>query len=119
LFVLLTCEGQGAIAENGKAEVGVTRERALEIALRSIHDHHLTSLRDECVSLSPRRSADGWLVHVYEVHGETCGGAPGIEPRLFTISIDERIHRVRSDWIPGGPPDEAPDEWHDLGEIEQ
>ena len=51
-----------------------------------------------CLSFYSNRNDDGFDVHVYEEHGEVCGGDPRTSPRLesFQVSPDGRIYVEQS-----------------------
>ncbi|EAW9311556.1 hypothetical protein OK25_21675 [Salmonella enterica] len=37
------------------------------------------------------------VVNVVEKHGGNCPGAPQTQPRLFSVSVDKRTHKMQSD----------------------
>jgi hypothetical protein len=79
------------------AEKVTTRDAAINLAVKAIHQYHLTTLKDDCGRLDVREEASWLDVDVVEVHDAACGGDPQTQPRLFTVRVRKSDGRMTSD----------------------
>lgn len=75
----------------------ISEDVAAEMALAMIKKHHLTTLREDCISLSTTENT--WAFTVREVHDAQCGGDPDTEPALFDITVDNKTGVVKTNAI--------------------
>jgi hypothetical protein len=95
------------------AEKVTTRDAAIQLAVKAIHQYHLTTLKDDCGRLDVREEPSRFDVDVVEVHDAACGGDPQTQPRLFTVRVRKSDGWMTSD-VYDSVSYQALD--HDLGE---
>jgi hypothetical protein len=71
---------------------------ALSRAREAIVQNHLTSVADACLKLEIQSTSQTmYVVTVYEVHSDKCGGDPAVQPRLFGLHISRKSGKVWTD----------------------
>jgi hypothetical protein len=71
---------------------------ALSRAREAIVQNHLTSVADTCLKLEIESTSHTmYVVTVYEVHSDKCGGDPAVQPRLFGLHISRKSGKVWTD----------------------
>lgn len=71
---------------------------AIALVKKTVEQEKLVD-RTECVDYfySGKASAHIDIIKVVEKHGGTCGGDPGVAPRLFSVYVDLQNHQMASD----------------------
>ncbi|MBB3226941.1 hypothetical protein FHW69_001542 [Luteibacter sp. Sphag1AF] len=86
-----------ADAEAAPIPVVADEKAAVQRVEASIEKNHLTTLKPECLSYIPYSAGTGFIVDVHERHDDTCGGDPGVSPRVFSFQVDSASGRLQTD----------------------
>jgi hypothetical protein len=101
-FVLLVALGTGSgqlCAQEKRAAQPAASEqqKAIEKARTAVARNRLTTLKPDCVSYDAEDGAGATTVNVRELHNAKCGGDPATAPRLFSIEIDQKTGKMKTD----------------------
>jgi hypothetical protein len=89
-----------AASQTNSAESRSIEDRTLIAVSKAIRESHLTNRPDECLAyrFDSKSLKDSYLVEVRENHQHPgCGGDPQTQPRLFTVKVDKKSHKMSTD----------------------
>jgi hypothetical protein len=85
-------------ATNVGAPASLSEDEVVELVNAVVKKHQLTSLPEQCLSYVVQDEGGNIIdIDVREKHDDTCGGDPGVAPRLFSFKLDRVNHQLSTD----------------------
>lgn len=76
----------------------LSEDEVVELVNAAVKKHQLISLPEQCLSYLVEDTGGNVIdIDVREKHDGTCGGDPGVAPRLFSFKLDRASHRLSTD----------------------
>ena len=76
----------------------LSEDEVVELVNAVVKKHQLTSLPEQCLSYMVEDTGGNTIdIDVREKHDDTCGGDPGVAPRLFSFKLDRVSHQLSTD----------------------
>lgn len=80
------------------ASASLSEDEVVELVNAVVKKHQLTSLSEQCLSYMVEDAGGSLIdIDVREKHDDTCGGDPGVAPRLFSFKLDRVSHQLSTD----------------------
>lgn len=85
-------------ATNAGAPASLSEDEVVGLVNAVVKKHQLTSLPEQCLSFMIQDEGGNIIdIDVREKHDDTCGGDPGVAPRLFSFKLDRVSHQLSTD----------------------
>lgn len=80
------------------AQASLSEDAVVELVNAAIQKHKLTDVPEQCLSYTVEDNGGKVIdIDVREKHDDSCGGDPGVAPRLFSFKLDRVSHQLSTD----------------------